>query len=96
MRDDLSSQGLSVVGVSPQGIESHQRFSAQYNLDFPLLVDADKQVIKAYGVNGPFGIGVRRASFLIDQQQNIVACIRADFRINHHIEWLKLVSDRSI
>jgi len=96
MQDDLSNQGLNVVGVSPQSKESHQRFSAQYKLGFPLLVDADKQVIKAYGVNGPFGIGVRRASFLIDQQQTIVACIRADFRINRHIEWLKLRLDRSV
>jgi peroxiredoxin Q/BCP len=94
MHSDLSRDGLHIAGISPQSRESHQRFSAQYKLSFPLLVDSDKQVIKSYGVNGPLGIGVRRASFLIDQQQFITTSVQADFRINRHIDWLKDLLDK--
>jgi peroxiredoxin Q/BCP len=94
MHIDLSHHGLHVAGISPQSRESHQRFSVQHKLSFPLLVDSDKQVIKSYGVNGPLGIGVRRVSFLIDQQQIITTSVQADFRINRHIDWLKDLLDK--
>ena len=62
---DLHAQilgaGLKVVGVSPQSPESHKRFREQYSLPFTLLSDEKKAVIRAFGVDGPLGIGVRRA-----------------------------------
>jgi peroxiredoxin Q/BCP len=94
MHTDLIHHGLHIAGISPQSRESHQRFSAQHKLSFPLLVDLDKRVIKSYGVNGPIGIGVRRVSFLIDQQQIITTSVQADFRINRHIDWLKDLLDK--
>src|ERR1700754_4192294 len=66
MHDEISRAGLRVVGISPQGAESHAKFRERHKLPFVLLSDANKTVIKMYGVNGPLGIGVRRASFLVD------------------------------
>ena len=66
MHAEIHGAGLRVVGISPQSPESHAKFKAQYSLPFTLLSDAEKQVIKMYGVNGPLGIAVRRATFLID------------------------------
>jgi peroxiredoxin Q/BCP len=37
----LKKSGAVVLGVSPQGPESHQKFAKKYKLPFPLLVDAD-------------------------------------------------------
>ena len=53
-----------VLGISPQGLESHERFAARRGLTFPLLADPDKAVAKRYGVSTPFGI--RRAVFVVD------------------------------
>ena len=80
----ILASGLRVVGVSPQSPESHRRFREQYQLPFILLSDEDRQVIKAFGVDGPLGIGVRRATFLVDERGRIVDAVLADLRIGRH------------
>lgn len=84
MHDELIAAGLRVVGVSPQMPESHARFRARYNLPFTLLSDPGKSVIKMYGVNGPLGMGVRRASFLVDASRRVLDMVLADFMIGRH------------
>jgi thioredoxin-dependent peroxiredoxin len=62
----LDQIGADVLGISPQSVESHERFSQEKSLNVPLLADEDKSVAKAYGVlAGPM---VRRAIFVIDEQ----------------------------
>src|SRR6476619_7537560 len=36
---DLQKQGVVVLGVSTQGVESHKAFAAKYSLPFPLIPD---------------------------------------------------------
>jgi peroxiredoxin Q/BCP len=58
--------GAQVLALSPQGIESHDRFAAQHGgFGFPLLADEDKSVGDAYGIVGPLGF-YRRSVFVID------------------------------
>ena len=89
----ILASGLRVAGISPQSPESHRRFRARYALPFMLLSDEDKAAIKAYGVDGPLGIGVRRATFLIDGQRRIVDAVLADFRIGRHQAFVERVID---
>ena len=42
-----------VVGVSPDGIDSHNQFINKFNLPFVLLADQQKETMKAYGAWGP-------------------------------------------
>src|SRR5580693_9228340 len=86
---EIESAGLRVVGISPQSPESHAKFKAKYNLPFVLLSDEQKTVIKMYGVNGPLGVGVRRASYLIDASRRIRDAVLADFRIERHAEFAR-------
>jgi len=90
---DLHTQilgaGLRVVGVSPQSPESHRRFRDQYALPFTLLSDERKSVVKAFGVDGPLGIGVRRATFLIDRGRVIQDSVIADLRVARHREFVE-------
>jgi thioredoxin-dependent peroxiredoxin len=86
---EIQSAGLSVVGISPQSPESHAKFKAKYQLPFVLLSDEQKTVIKMYGVNGPLGVAVRRATFLIDASRRIRDAILADFRIGRHTEFVQ-------
>jgi peroxiredoxin Q/BCP len=64
--DRLDELGADVLGISPQSVESHERFTQEKSLNVPLLADEDKSVAKAYGVlAGPM---VRRAIFVIDEE----------------------------
>ncbi len=64
--DKLDGLGADVLGISPQSVDSHERFSEEKRLNVPLLADEDKAVAKAYGVlAGPM---VRRAIFIVDEE----------------------------
>lgn len=89
IHDDLLAVGLQVVGVSPQDGESHTRFREQHNLPFTLLSDEDKTVIGMYDVDGPFGVGVRRVTYLINQAMKIQDAIQADVLIHRHKEFVR-------
>ena len=89
LHTDIQRAGLRVVGVSPQSAESHKRFAQKYGLKFTLLADPGKTVIKMYDVDGPLGIAVRRATFLIDQGRIVQDAVMADFRISRHEEFVR-------
>jgi len=84
LHQELMKAQLRVVGVSPQDVASHRRFAEQHGLNFPLLADPDKVVIKAYDVDGPLGFGVRRATYLIGRDGKIQDAVLADLRIGAH------------
>ena len=65
--DRLDELDAQVIGVSPQTIDSHERFRAKYGLTVPLLADPERKAIRAYGVLGPGGI-VRRSIFIVDPE----------------------------
>jgi len=70
----LKKEGYEIIGVSPQGIESHKSFEQKFKLPFTLLADPEHAVIDKYGVWGPkqmFGnkyMGLLRTTFLIDEK----------------------------
>jgi len=86
---EIQSVGLQVVGISPQDEESHRRFREEHKLPFVLLSDPEKAAIKMYDVDGPFGVGVRRATFLISQERKISDAVMADVRIGRHDEFIR-------
>lgn len=88
LHDDLLSVGLQVAGISPQSTKSHARFRQEHDLPFTLLSDPEKVAIKMYDVDGRFGLGVRRATFLISQDRSIQDAVLADVRISRHKEFL--------
>lgn len=69
----LERVGAVVLGVSPDGPASHQKFRAKYALPFPLLADTDHALAEAYGVWGEKSMygrtyfGILRTTFVIDQ-----------------------------
>lgn len=89
IHDDILSVGLRVAGVSPQDAESHASFRDKHGLPFTLLCDPDKVVAKMYDVDGPFGIGVRRATFLINQDRTIADAITANILIDQHRQFIE-------
>lgn len=92
--EDLAEIDVQVVGISPQSQESHRRFADLYSLPFPLLFDASKQVIRAYGVDGPLGFGVRRATYLIGRDGRVKNRVLSDFFVSSHMNMVRQVLGR--
>lgn len=86
---DIQSVGLKVVGISPQDADSHEQFRSKHNLPFDLLCDPDKVVVKMYDVDGPLGFGVRRVTYLVNQDRVIQDALQADLRIGKHTEFIQ-------
>jgi peroxiredoxin Q/BCP len=89
MHDDIVAVGLRIAGVSPQDGDSHARFRREHKLPFLLLSDTEKVAIRMYDVDGPFGVGVRRATYLVNQDRTIHDAVLADVMISRHTEFLE-------
>ena len=72
----LDEAGYRVLGVSPQGAASHRKFSDKYSLNFPLLIDSDYAMARAYGVAEEREDGKKpriiRSTFVIDEAGTVV------------------------
>lgn len=71
-----------VLGVSPDGVKSHQKFKTKHSLPFTLLVDDQHIVAEAYGVwveksmYGKKYMGVERSHFVIDEEGRLAEVAR--------------------
>ncbi|HVA55541.1 MAG TPA: peroxiredoxin [Gammaproteobacteria bacterium] len=80
----LAAAGTAVVGISPQDSASHARFREKHGLNFALLADPGKMVIRAYGCDGLLGFGVKRVSYRIGQDGRILDIVHAALRVGPH------------
>ena len=96
-RDDYSAYqaaGVTILGVSPDSVESHVKFKNKFQLPFPLLADDDHKVCDLYGVWGPKKFmgksyeGVLRTTFLIDSQGSIAQVFENVRPAEHSVEVL--------
>jgi peroxiredoxin Q/BCP len=62
---DLERRGVKVVGVSVDDREEQRRFAENCALPFPLVADRGKEIARAFGVLGAFGLA-RRVTFVLD------------------------------
>ena len=68
---DLAAAGYAVIGVSGDSAASHQRFKEKQSLNFPLIADVDKTLIKQFGAWGEKKMmgrvydGILRTTFVI-------------------------------
>lgn len=72
---EIKKLGAEVVGISKDGLQSHDKFRGKHSLNFLLLSDPESKVIKAYdayGDRGVFGQGTLRKTYIIDKKGNVV------------------------
>ncbi len=77
---------ITVVGISRDSIETHQKFKKQHQLPFELLSDRDGSVAKKYGALVPFLKVVRRITYLVDANHKIAAVYEDMFGAEKHIQ----------
>lgn len=74
LRDDLAqfeALNTAILGVNPGSLESHERFAEKQRYPFPILVDADKAIARAYGALKPEG-GIQRTVYIVGPQGQVV------------------------
>ncbi|MCC2670962.1 MAG: Thiol peroxidase, Bcp-type [Armatimonadetes bacterium] len=88
---ELQAAGAVVLGLSPDSPKSHSKFTARYELPFPLLADHMSAVATAYGVwqeksmYGRTYMGIVRTTFLIDEEGRI-ARVWPKVKVKGHAE----------
>lgn len=73
IRDDFvefQREDVQVFGINPQSAESHNKFREKNNFPFPLLVDKEKKVVRAYGADGL--LMTKRTVYGIDKKGYVV------------------------
>jgi peroxiredoxin Q/BCP len=70
----LQAWGIAVLGSSIDGADAHLAFAKKYALSFPLLLDPDKKIARAYGAdNGIPILGLnRRITYVIGEDGHIL------------------------
>ena len=80
-KDQLSTEGYEIIGVSSDDVTSHKNFQQKYSLPFPLVADVDKSINQKYGVwvekerDGKKFFGTARTTFIIDEKGVITRVI---------------------
>ena len=91
LKKKFEAAGAAIIGVSPDSVASHVKFSAKHKLSFPLLSDESKEMLEAYGVwkeKSMYGrkyMGVERTTILIDANGKI-ARIWNKVKVDGHAE----------
>ena len=79
-RDEIrkfEKKNALIIGVSIDSVESHRKFADKFDLPFPLVSDAKKELVKKYGVwkeKSMYGrkyMGIERTTFVIDEKGKI-------------------------
>jgi len=89
LKDKLQQAGATVIGISPDSIESHADFRNKYQLNFPLLADPDHKTAEKYGawrernMYGKKTMGIQRSTFLIDRRGK-VAKVWKNVKVDGH------------
>ena len=87
-----------VLGVSPDGVASHNKFIDKFKLPFLLLADEDKAICKAYGVwakKSMYGreyMGVARTTFIIGKDgkiEKVFEKVKPPVHADEVLEYLK-------
>ena len=89
--DDFSKLGAHIIGISPNTVESHDKFKAKYNLGIQLAADTEKSAAQAYSVwvsKSMYGrkyMGIERSTFLLGADGKIIRIWRK-VKVPGHVE----------
>lgn len=95
---DFKKAGVTIIGISPDKVESHKKFKEKYALPFTLLADPDHAVCEAFGVWGlkkSFGReyeGVFRTTYVIGPEGEIKRVFENVKPSDHSLEVLEAIA----
>jgi peroxiredoxin Q/BCP len=94
----IAAAGAKVVGISPDTVQSHDKFKGKYELPFTLLSDPDHCVAEMFGAwgekksSGRIYMGIIRSTFVIDEEGKVVKVFPKVKPENHSQEVLETLA----
>jgi thioredoxin-dependent peroxiredoxin len=76
--DKFEGKGITILGISPDEKESHDKFKDRMNIPYELISDPDHRIASLYGCYGPKNfmgkeyLGIHRSTFLIGKDGRII------------------------
>ncbi len=89
--EQIGKKGAAVLGISADDVSRQAKFRDKYNLNMPLLADAEKKVAVAYDVYkeknmyGKKVLGIERTTFIIGKD-GLIKRIFPKVKVDGHIE----------
>lgn len=93
-QEALLAAQVQVLGISADSVASHTKFVNKYQLNFPLISDPEKTIIRLFGVWGLKKFmgreyeGIHRMTFLFDQTGTLIKIIEKPNTKDHANEVL--------
>ena len=81
----LVGMGVKVIGVSTDSVKRQAGFKAKHGLEFPLIADDDKEIVKLYGVQQAMVGTAKRVTFLIDRD-GVIRHIWPKVKVAGHVD----------
>ena len=84
-------KNTTILGVSIDPPERHQKFIVKYSLPFDLIADENKKIVEKYGVwqekklYGKTFMGIIRSTFIIDKN-GVIQKIFTKVKVKGHVE----------
>ena len=77
----FQGKDIPIFGISGGDAETHREFQEKHDLPFPILMDEDYEIAEVYGATSRLkiiGLGVKRITYLIDEEGKIEAIFGGD------------------
>ncbi|WP_067728788.1 thioredoxin-dependent thiol peroxidase [Oceanobacillus damuensis] len=96
--DSFAELDAVIIGISPDPVESHQKFIDKHDLPFLLLADEEHQVAEDFGVwklKKNFGkeyYGIERSTFILDKEgilQKEYRKVKVDGHVEEALQFIK-------
>ena len=79
LKDKFEKLNTKILGISRDSIKSHKKFKDKYDFSFDLISDESEEICKAFDVikeknmYGKKYLGIERSTFLIDEDNILIA-----------------------
>ena len=79
LKDKFEKLNTKILGISRDSIKSHEKFKDKYDFSFDLISDESEEICKAFDVikeknmYGKKYLGIERSTFLIDEENILIA-----------------------
>jgi thioredoxin-dependent peroxiredoxin len=93
--DKFESKGITILGVSPDELESHFKFKDSMNIPYELISDPDHRIASLYGTYGTKNfmgkeyLGIHRSTFLIGKDGRLIKVFHRVKPLGHSEQVMK-------
>ena len=82
---EFKENGVTVIGVSKDGIKSHQSFKSHHQLPYPLMSDIGGNALKILGATKFLGVVSARVTLVINKEGEIIHIFNSPIQAEQHV-----------